>query len=78
MTMIGGVDLQRQRFSGTRLRQARVDAGYGLTKLAAEVDRSPFAFRNWEQGRSRPTIDVAFELARLLNLPLEAFFEPMT
>jgi DNA-binding XRE family transcriptional regulator len=72
------VDLKHQSFSGARLRQARIEHGYTLTKLAAEVDRSPFAFRNWEQERSRPSIDVAWRLAQILDLPLDSFFTPVT
>jgi transcriptional regulator with XRE-family HTH domain len=77
MSSVLGVDLQQQRFSGARLKAARLNSGYTLTKLAAEVDRSPFAFRNWEQERSRPSIDVAWRLAQILDLPLDSFFEPV-
>jgi DNA-binding XRE family transcriptional regulator len=70
------LDPQHQCFNGAAFRQARINAGYGLTDLSVACGKSPFTWRSYELGRFRPSIDVAYRAAQILGVPFESFFSP--
>jgi transcriptional regulator with XRE-family HTH domain len=61
------------RFSGTRLKKARLHAGLSRFKLAQRIGFAAGmqTLTRYENGRYVPTIDVALALARALDVNLE-------
>lgn len=55
----------------TRLRALRKAAGLSVQDLAGQVGVTRQAVWWWEQGRSYPTVDVAWRLADALGIDLE-------
>ena len=56
------------------IHQYRERAGFEAGALSKALGYSPNAVKNWENGYSRPNLDVVVALCRTLNMPLEAFF----
>jgi transcriptional regulator with XRE-family HTH domain len=67
-------DPLKQRI-GARVQAARRRAGISQETLATAVDRTPESISNIERGLQLPTIPTLAELARVLDVPLAAFFE---
>ena len=59
---------------GAIVRRYRERAGFEAGALSKALGYSPNAVKNWENGYSRPNLDVIVKLCRILNMPLEAFF----
>jgi transcriptional regulator with XRE-family HTH domain len=57
------------------LRQHRVAAGLTQKQLATAIDKSAAFISLLEQGKSEPSIGVLRSLARVLNVPVAAFFD---
>lgn len=60
-------------FSGARLRDERLLAGFTAAQLAQHVGRTKSAVLKYEAGAAQPPITVADALADALGLPLERF-----
>jgi putative transcriptional regulator len=59
-----------------RIRQLRTDRGWTQAALADLLDVSRQTVNALETGRYDPSLPLAFRLARLLDQPLEAIFDP--
>lgn len=51
------------------------EAGYKKKYIAKELNVSPTQLSNWISGRSYPTIEKAFKLAKLLNKKVDDLYE---
>jgi len=58
---------------GSRLRQARTDAGYSIQRLARELDVDPRTVNRWQADKAVPSIVRLGELARVLGKPVSYF-----
>lgn len=61
-------------YSPARLKQARLNAGYGLERFAAAAGVTVAMLLKWERGDTEPAIKSITKLARTLNVSIEAFF----
>jgi transcriptional regulator with XRE-family HTH domain len=64
-----------RRFSGRRLREARIAAGKKPEQLAAEVSRTVFSIYEYERGRVLPSVPVLAQIADVLDVSVDALFE---
>jgi transcriptional regulator with XRE-family HTH domain len=64
------------KFCGECVRQAREDAGLLQEQVAARVNRSQPLISLIEIGYRTPSIEDLIELAVVLGVPVESFFEP--
>ena len=58
------------------IRQLRADLGWSQAHLADLLDVSRQTVNAIETGRYDPSLPLAFTIARLFNLPIEAIFTP--
>ncbi len=58
---------------GGRLRQARADAGYSVTRLARELDVDPRTVTRWQADQAVPTVARLGDIARVLGKPTSFF-----
>lgn len=61
------------RWRGDSLKLRRIAAGWTAQALAAEVGVSKSTLIRWEQGENAPTSDHVRELARVLDVQMDAF-----
>ena len=59
-----------------RLRVLRAERNWSQAKLAAELGVSRQTVNAMENGRYDPSLPLAFDIARLFELPIEEIFEP--
>jgi putative transcriptional regulator len=59
-----------------RIKQLRAERGWTQAALADLLDVSRQTVNALETGRYDPSLPLAFRLARLLQQPIEAIFEP--
>ena len=59
---------------GAIIRRYRERAGFEASALSRALGYSANAVKNWENGYSRPNLDVIVRMCRILNMPLEVFF----
>jgi len=64
-----------RRFSGDRLRAARVAAGLTAAEVAWTVDLTAESIHEYERGQSLPCVPVLVDLADLLGVPIDDLFE---
>ncbi|WP_018664633.1 helix-turn-helix transcriptional regulator [Heyndrickxia acidiproducens] len=50
-------------------------AGYKKKYIAKELGVSPTQLSNWISGRSYPTVEKAFKLAKLLNVKVDDLYK---
>jgi transcriptional regulator with XRE-family HTH domain len=62
----------------TKLRKARIAAGYSLEQLGRVIDKSGETVRLYELGRSRPHPQTAKRLEDALSIPRNVLFAPDT
>jgi DNA-binding transcriptional regulator YiaG len=62
----------KQRFSGSKLRDAR--GSLSIEAIASAVGKSADTVRNWEAGRTEPVASLLAILASLTRKPLAFFF----
>jgi putative transcriptional regulator len=58
------------------LRELRTDLGLSQAELATELGVSRQTVISLESGRYLPSLPLAFRIARLVSLPIEAVFQP--
>jgi len=58
---------------GTRIRQARVEAGISREQLAVLLGVSLPSIQRWETGRNEPTFRRVNEIGRVTGKPVEWF-----
>ena len=63
----------RQRMIGAKLRKARLEAGFSLEDLGAEVDLSPETLEQYELGTSPVPVPVLELLGQALKQPIKYF-----
>lgn len=61
-------------FVGNRIRGRRMQLGYSTTDVAHEVGISPQAFAKYEMASSRVSASRLYEIACILQVPVEYFF----
>lgn len=66
----------RPRFSGARLRGARLAAGLSQRDLAILLDCSEMTISKYESGRYSPEAGRVIEIARALEVEAESLFAP--
>lgn len=59
------------KFSGARLKEARLAAGLSRERVATEIERSFNSIYAYEHGGTVPPVDVLLRLAHLLGCSLE-------
>lgn len=59
---------------GKRLREARERTGMSLRAVARELDFSPSFVSQIENGKSQPSVATLYELAQLLEVPIDELF----
>lgn len=59
---------------GKRLREARDRSGLSLRAVARELDFSPSFLSQIENGKSQPSVGTLYDLARLLDVPIDVLF----
>jgi len=65
-----------RRWSGARLREARVAAGMTPTELAAAAGASDVSVWRWETNRIAPNIGHVIRILDRLGVDLDALTEP--
>lgn len=60
---------------GARLRVARKEANYTITRLARELGVDPRTVAGWQSGRSAPSFGRLIEISRLLKKPPSYFLD---
>ncbi len=58
-----------------RLRALRTEHGWSQAELAEHLDVSRQSVNAIETGKYDPSLPLAFKIARLFGLPIEAIFE---
>jgi putative transcriptional regulator len=58
-----------------RLKELRAERGWSQADLAAALDVSRQSVNAIETGKYDPSLPLAFRIARLFGLPIEAIFE---
>ena len=58
------------------LKAARVNAGYTQKSASQRLGVNRLTLRNWEQGRTQPTIPKFAEMCRLYNTSRDDIFLP--
>ncbi len=58
-----------------RLKALRAERGWNQAELAERLDVSRQSVNAIETGRYDPSLPLAFKIARLFGLPIEAIFE---
>lgn len=64
-----------KRYNGDRLRLARLYNGYTIDELAKKVGISAQAESQYEIGKIEPQFDKIISLAKVLNFPIQFFFQ---
>lgn len=59
------------------LKAARVNAGYTQKSASQRLGVNRLTLRNWEQGRTQPTISKFDEMCRLYNTSLDDIVLPV-
>jgi len=59
-----------------RLRVLRAERNWSQAKLADELDVSRQTINAIENGKYDPSLPLAFKMAHLFEMPIEAIFEP--
>lgn len=54
------------------MKAARINAGYKQTEAAEKLGVSPNTYLNWENGKTIPTVDRAYEICKLFDLPIDS------
>ena len=60
---------------GERLKTARTDAGFTVSRLARELEVDPRTVSGWQAGRSTPTVERLLEIAQVLGKSPSYFIE---
>lgn len=60
--------MNQQSTIGTRIRDARKEAGLTQAGLASSVGRSQNTISDWERGVATPGLDEIFELSKSLEV----------
>jgi len=58
-----------------RLKELRAERGWNQAELAERLDVSRQSVNAIETGKYDPSLPLAFKIARLFGLPIEAIFE---
>jgi putative transcriptional regulator len=58
-----------------KLKELRAERGWNQAELAERLDVSRQSVNAIETGKYDPSLPLAFKIARLFNLPIEAIFE---
>jgi transcriptional regulator with XRE-family HTH domain len=58
------------------LEAARVNAGYNQKVAARLLHVDPYTLRNWEKGRTSPTLKKVKEIEKLYNIDFDYIFLP--
>lgn len=58
------------------LEAARVNAGYSQKEAAKRLKVDPYTLRNWEKGRTSPTLKKAKEIENLYGISFDYIFLP--
>ena len=64
-----------EKLVGERIRQYRGERGYTQGTLAQALGLSYQQVQKYENGNNRVSIGKLYEIAKTLNVPIEAFFE---
>lgn len=64
-----------RHFSGILLKQARVAKDLTYNDLAAATGRSPYVIRTYEYETSQPNATALGQLADVLGVPVDGFYE---
>ena len=67
--------LKTQRSIKNRLKALRSERGWKQAELAERLDVSRQSVNAIETGKYDPSLPLAFKIARLFGLPIEAIFE---
>jgi len=59
-----------------KLRVLRAERNWSQAKLADELNVSRQTINAIENGKYDPSLPLAFKMARLFEMPIEAIFEP--
>ena len=59
-----------------RLRVLRAERNWSQAKLAEELNVSRQTINAIENGKYDPSLPLAFKMAQLFKIPIEAIFEP--
>ena len=62
---------------GTKIKQARDEAGMSLRQLAELVSSSHPALADWERGEGRLSVEMLFRIAQALQKPLSYFLDDL-
>lgn len=61
----------------SNLRRIRIERGYTQTDLAREIGVTRQTINRLERDDNNTTLDLAYKLARTLQMPIEEIFSPM-
>jgi len=67
--------LKTQRSMKNRLKALRSERGWKQAELAERLDVSRQSVNAIETGKYDPSLPLAFKIARVFGLPIEAIFE---
>ena len=70
--MVGGEALEAMK---NRLRELRAERGWSQAELAERLDVARQSVNAIETGKYDPSLPLAFKIARLFGLSIEAIFE---
>lgn len=74
MTVNDGIRTRNLSRFGDEIREAMVESGFTVERLAAILDVSPSTVAKWRDGSRMPRLDIAFRLAALLDVPLDSLW----
>lgn len=70
-----GIEALGRRSVKNRLKALRAERGWNQAELAERLDVSRQSVNAIETGKYDPSLPLAFRIARLFGLPIEAIFE---
>lgn len=70
-----GIEALGRRSVKNRLKALRAERGWNQAELAERLDVSRQSVNAIETGKYDPSLPLAFKIARLFGLPIEAIFE---
>lgn len=69
---------QTRTFSGAHLARLRGDRNWSQTRAALETGVPLDTLRDYERGRTKPSVDRLVQIATGLDVTLDAFFQDCT
>lgn len=67
--------MQKNKFNGERVKNARLYRGYTLTDISKETDISKQSLSLYENNKNIPELEKVLRLSQVLNFPYDFFFQ---